>query len=199
MCRERSAFTLIELLVVILIMGVIGGVVVACFMGGMRAYERVHEFGQNEADVYLALELIERDLRNTVNIRDAGFEGSSYVMQFPAMGVFDGDSGNDDIESSDDVRLVRYWHDAQSGLMRSSATLEDGAFSVDGDSLTGRGANINFEYGGIDDSGAFVWSDEWMNASNLPRMVRVNFMLGDGESAEASRTILLPMGGRLKE
>ena len=192
--RKNHAFTLVELLVVVMIMGVIGSVVIACFMGGMRAYEQVYDFGQGEADAYLALELIERDLHNVAAVRSAAFEGNSYVMQFPALSYLD----IADDESSDrpagDVQLVRYWYDVQSGLLRSSAPVKDGVFSVSGDGLAKGGADFSFEYGGYDKGGAFTWSDEW-SSSNFPRAVRVNFALGSDKDVTAARTILLPVEG----
>ena len=48
--RRSSAFSLIELIVVLLMMGTVGSVVIACFMGGVRAYERARDFGRDEAD-----------------------------------------------------------------------------------------------------------------------------------------------------
>ncbi len=185
----KRAFTLIELLVVILIVSVIGSVVIACFAGGMRAYDRVHDFGESEGAAYLALELIERDLKNFVPMSGVAFEGESFAMQFPAYRALPATD-----EDASDVVLLRYWFSPQDGLLRSTAPLSDKTFSMDGDAITPKNLAVSFEYGSMADDGNYIWNDRWQSATNFPQQVRVRFDFGKESDRAIEQTIIIPIG-----
>ena len=65
----KKGFTLIELLVSTSILGIIGLTILATFGSGFQVYERVDNFGGAQAEILLALEEIERDLRNVLTGR----------------------------------------------------------------------------------------------------------------------------------
>jgi len=183
-----AGFSLIELLVVILIMGTIGSVVIACFMGGMRAYERVHDFGRGEADVYLAFEMMERDLKNAVSLPGEPFVGDGTLMQFPAM-----ESVTDLKISEGGVNVVRYWDDPEKGLLRSIDDLgEKNSYSAVEDQVTSGRVEVQFEY--MDEDSAGGWVDVWQSVSNLPQQVHISFHSGgDGEDGVVfERVLFLP-------
>jgi type II secretory pathway pseudopilin PulG len=189
MRRLKSAFSLIELLIVILITATIGSVIMACFMGGMRAYQRVDEFSRNEADVYIAFEMFERDLKNLAVVPDIPFDGDSTIMQFPALseipGSDDGDSG---------ISRVRYVYTRHSGVVRSVEKMGDeSGVGADGDSITSADIEAVFSYGGAGDGGDAGWSDTWSGGSNFPDRVRIQFQV-DGEDGDMlERIIVIPL------
>jgi len=178
--RFKSAFSLVELLIVILITATIGSVVMGCFMGGMRAYQRVDEFSRTEADVYIAFEMIQRDLNNLVVTPELNFEGDGSIMQFPALDVI---SAGEEEDADSGISRIRYVYTRYGGLVRSVEALGGG--SEEGDSITGPEIEAFFSYGGASggDSG---WSDSWMGESNFPSRVRIRFQVGgeDGDSLE---------------
>ncbi len=184
-----AGFSLIELLVVILIMGTIGSVVIACFMGGMRAYERVHDFGRSEADIYIAFEMMERDLKNAVSLPGEPFVGDGTLMQFPSLVAVP------DVQMSEGgVNVVRYWEDSEKGLLRSIADLgKKTSYSVEGDQVVSGRSDVHFEYMGGEGGGG-GWSDVWQSVSNLPQQVHISFQAGgDGEDEVLfERVIFLP-------
>ena len=184
MMAKKGAFTLVELLVVILIMGVIGTVVVASFAGGMRAYERVYEFGSSEAEACLALEFLERDLKNAVNLRKFPFQGESQVLQFAALRAVPSQA-----EDDGEVVLLRYWYDPQGGLQRSVAPLDDEGFLMDGESVADRSVKVTFAYGDSVGAAESSWEDKWQSVSNLPSRVLVRF-----ESAEEEYGTIVERG-----
>ena len=189
---RTSAFTLVELLVVILITATIGSVVIAGFMGGMRAYNRVHDFGQNETDVYIAFEMLERDLNNVVRLRGVPFEGDSTIMQFAALKVI---PAADDTKG--DISIIRYWYSPQSGVIRSASELgEDTVSSTDEESITSRRLSMQFAYSGMGDGGESGWSDIWQSGSNFPQQVRMRFEIDGDGGKSLERIIVLPLGGR---
>jgi len=183
-----AGFTLVELLVVIMIMAVIGSVVIAAFAGGMRAYERVHDFGTGEADAYLAAAFIERDLRNAVFLQDIPFQGDSSVMQFAARRFLPG--GSDD---AGDVLLVRYRYDSRDGLVRSEAALREGGFSVDGETIAGRSTRVEFLYAGSDGGDDAEPAVEWQSSTNLPRRVFIRFVPANGKESAIECEVVLPL------
>ena len=86
--RELSAqkgFTLIEILVATSILGVIGLTILTTFGSGLHVYERVQAFGGSQAEVLLALEEMERDIKNVFPMSTVAFEGDSHRIAFPAV------------------------------------------------------------------------------------------------------------------
>jgi type II secretory pathway pseudopilin PulG len=188
----KSAFSLVELLIVILITATIGSVIMACFMGGMRAYQRVDEFSRNEADIYIAFEMIERDLNNLVTVPDIPFDGDGTIMQFPALDVIP--SGEDDDSG---ISRIRYVYTRYGGVMRSIEKQGDGG-GGDGDSITGPDIEAFFSYSGSGGSSESGWSDSWTGESNFPSRVRIRFQVGgeDGDSLE--QIIVIPIASSEK-
>lgn len=186
--RYKQGFSLVELLVVIMIMATIGSVVIACFMGGMRAYERVYDFGRSEADVYIAFEMLERDLNNAVNLPGEPFKGESSLMQFPAMAAVTDTEGLD-------VKLVRYWVDPQEGLMRSVGSVGDDSSTAQKDELISGKVNMQLEYNGESDQETDGSSaDVWQSVTNPPQQVRISLQVGDEKDAPLyERVIFLPV------
>ncbi len=185
-----AGFSLVELLVVILIMGTIGSVVIACFMGGMRAYERVYDFGRGEADIYIAFEMIERDLKNAVSLPGEPFKGENSIMQFPSMDAVS------DMQGGGGVRIIRYWIEPEEGLLRSIDTIDGGAsYSADKDKIISGKVDMQLEYHGESDTeGAGASADVWQSVSNLlPEAVHISFQMGDDEDGPIfERVIFLP-------
>lgn len=191
---RRVAFTLVELLVVILITATIGSVVIACFMGGVRAYDRVHDFGQSETDAYIAFEMLERDLKNVVSVRGVPFEGDSTIMQFAALKVIPAADN-----SRSDVSIVRYWYSPQSGVVRSVSELgEDAVSSSEEESITSGRLDMQFAYSGSGTRGDGVsgWNDIWQSSTGFPQQVRISFQVDGDDGKKIERIIVLPLGGR---
>lgn len=82
---RTKGFTLIELMIVSALIGIVGLTIAATFAGGMRIFNRMEGHSSVRADVFLALETMERDLRNTFEEKGIDFSGTSHKMTFPAM------------------------------------------------------------------------------------------------------------------
>jgi len=76
--KNSRAFTLIELLVAISMIGMISLAVLSAFGSGMRVFERVQTYGSIQAEVLIALETLERDLRNTFIFASSEEEGKEF-------------------------------------------------------------------------------------------------------------------------
>ena len=193
MSRIRSsAFSLIELIVVMLIMGAVGAVIVACFMGGVRAYERARSFGRGETAAYLAFEMMERDLRNSVCVPGLSFEGAVSVMQFATeltVPVLEGGVGVD-------VGVVRYWEGSEGRIVRSQEVLGESTvvYAGEGEALLSGDAAMRLAFRTASEGGASVeWMESWQSESNLPQQVRIQFSGGELGAATLERTVLIPV------
>jgi len=185
------AFSLIELIVVLLIMGTVGSVVVACFMGGVRAYERARDFGREEVDAYLAFEVIERDLKNIVAVPESPFAGDAEFMQFPTAKFIP------EVEGGGGLALVRYWEEPHAGLMsRSVAFGSVGAQTPESDMLLSGDVSMRLAYraGGEAHNDA-TWAEAWSSSSNFPQQVRIQIAGGQLGESVFERIVLLPIGG----
>ncbi len=194
----KRAFTLIELLLVLLLLGSVMTVVMACFDGGFRVYARVSAFGTGEADIYLAGEVMERDLRNAVDMEGVPFQGDAGVLAFATV-VYDG-SGEGRPAS------VRYAMVAGRGVTRSVASLvpvaggESPAASMEW--WLADGYRLVFSYlargEGDDGDAAAGFVDTWPAGTNLPAAVRFEIAGGRLTEGPIVRTVgvAAPGGGR---
>lgn len=83
--RRTQGFTLVELLLVAAMLGAVGLTIVATFAGGLKIFNRMESYTAAKADVLLALEKMERDLRNTFPLKGMDFVGDAKRMTFPAV------------------------------------------------------------------------------------------------------------------
>lgn len=79
----QSAFSLMELLVVIAIMGLIVLVVLSTLRGGMRLYERLKAGSNQQREVLLAIEAMEKRIQNACPFAIIGFNGDECHLSFP--------------------------------------------------------------------------------------------------------------------
>ncbi len=189
-----SAFTLIELVVVLLILGTVGSVIVACFMGGVRAYERARDFGRGETEAYIAFEMLERDLKNAVCVPGFPFMGEPSLMQFASKQSVP----VADVGMGLDIVRIQYLKRGGDGVARSSSVFGK---TVVGDSeawdtlLAGEVAmRLAFSEGA--EAGRLpTWVETWQSESNLPHQVRVQFADGEFGDAGIERIITIPVVG----
>jgi type II secretory pathway pseudopilin PulG len=188
---RASAFSLIELIVVLLIMGSVGSVIVACFMGGVRAYERARDFGRGETDAYLAFEVLERDLKNSVGVPGLPFKGAPSRMQFATVQVVPVAEFGDSV----DVAVVRYWKNPGDGVVRSVTTLGDPVSDVSGggELLLSGDVTMRLAFRSASEDGAVTpWTSAWQSTSNLPQQVRIQLSGGALGASALERTVLVP-------
>jgi len=197
--NRKGAFTLIELLLVLLLLGAVMTVVLACFDGGFRVYSRVSAFGTGEVDVYLAGEVLERDLRNAIDLVDIPFRGDAGGMEFAT--VVYGAGGN-----ASPVR-VRYRPAEVSavprGVMRSVSTLSSASDGGEtSEQWLADGYRLVLDYleagaGAGAAAGGFV--DRWPEGTNLPAAVRMTVAGGSLAEGPVVRTVGVsaPGGGRV--
>jgi prepilin-type N-terminal cleavage/methylation domain-containing protein len=197
----NKAFTLIELMVAASIVGLIGLAVLTVFAGGLRVYERVQSYGAARADVFFALEEMEKDLRNIFPLSAIGFEGSSKKISFPAV--------IETLETLDDEqsvvpsvgKAVYYLEDtgAEAKLLKSEK--QDYSRAAAPESAGARGQvlasvkDIEFSYYSFDEgSKAVIWKGSWSKGEGtFPKAVKVEVTFHDGSrDVRQIRTVWVP-------
>ena len=68
-----------------MLVGIVGLAIVATFDGGLKIFNRAESSISSKTDVLLAVEKMERDLRNTFSFKGIDFVGTAQKMTFPAM------------------------------------------------------------------------------------------------------------------
>lgn len=183
--RAQAGFTLIEILVVITIFTIVGAGIAETFSSGMKIWARAQKAGESSIDVFVAIETIGRDLRQSVNIRSVGFEGREDEISFL---TFRDDSA---------VKVIYKFNPAQKELVRRQIDLKD-AFS---DDLQGKYKyaekkvatldDFSFSYFNFDkEKEEYVWSDEWAKEQGIFEAVKLKARFGDEKDV---KTVFIPI------
>jgi|GEM_PF-1504782 len=183
--RAQAGFTLIEILVVITIFTIVGAGIAETFSSGMKIWARAQKAGESSIDVFVAIETIGRDLRQSVNIRSVGFEGREDEISFL---TFRDDSA---------VKVIYKFNPAQKELVCRHIDLKD-AFS---DDLQGKYKyaekkvatldDFSFSYFNFDkEKEEYVWSDEWAKEQGIFEAVKLKARFGDEKDV---KTVFIPI------
>lgn len=180
----RNAFTLIELLIVVSIMSIVIGVIGACLSGGIRVWDSARVFNDLEADAFIALNILEKDIRNSLSVYAVGFDGKESSVAFPA--YIDSEDGRG-------IGRVNYEFDqVKHALLRVESSWQgrDGRSEL----LLENVKDLSFTYYQVSTS---AWNSVGETVTNFPDKVGVKLLLGRGErEVEIERSVLLPLQGR---
>ena len=190
--HRNSAFSLIELMVVIAIVGLVAGVVVASFSGGIGVWESASILTQVESEAYFSAENVRHDLSCTFAFYDLGFKGKPDQVSFPGIVPFvDGEGA-----SRMRIGTVKYVHNPQvKSLTRLTWVYpypEDSAYVEE---VAGGVQAIQFSYlapgADVEDG----WVSEWDAPTNFPAAVRMDFtVVHKGRELTVHRDVPLTEG-----
>jgi len=202
----EKGFTLIEILIATSILGVIGLTILTTFASGLHVFERVQTFGGSQADVLLAFEEMEKDIRNVFPLSTIAFEGDAQSIAFPTViEIFEGNDGEEDVVSSigrisyfiDDATyinevakgLIRVQHNYSQAVAGAQAHVDEGETlaSIEG---------LAFEYYYYDEQAeAYGWQSSWSaEEENLLSGVKIAMTYKDGDrDVQIERTIFIPV------
>lgn len=188
--RKQSAFTLIELLIVTLILAVVTGAVAACFSGGLRAWDSVQNFNEMELNVLPALELLEKDLKNSFDFYDIEFNGDDQMMEFAGL------IPDNRVQYGERIARIKY------SYFKSDESIVRDVWAYPGDELTASDAvmsdieDVHMEYYYATEGGDGVsgWGAFRSEGTNFLNGVRMTLDLKGGKNAEITRTIIFPVG-----
>ncbi|HQP10584.1 MAG TPA: type II secretion system protein GspJ, partial [Candidatus Omnitrophota bacterium] len=200
-----GGFTLIELIVASSILVLIGLAVLTAFGSGFHVYERVQSYGGPQADILLALEEMERSLRNAFFSPAIGFKGETQDISFPGttekIEVIDGEETAVEtigqvsyyiVESESGSTLVREWR-PYSEAVSAAASKENRKVPL------GAVTDMKFSYYALDGAAEeYLWQDSWSAdeneaAAGLPSAVKIEITFNDGQKEIPwMRTVVIP-------
>lgn len=196
-----KGFTLIELLVATSILGMIGAAILATFGSGFQVYERVQAYGRTQTDVFLSLEAMEADLKNTFPLSGIDFIGEAKKISFPGLIAGVDNQGN----PGTSLGKISYYLDSQKKTLvkekqeyplavSSSPPQESGLETLA--SLE----DIQFDYYYFDpETERYDWKSDWDLAQEgmpIGVKIKVTFLSAEQQS-QIVRTVLIPARGTI--
>ncbi|MCE9613170.1 MAG: prepilin-type N-terminal cleavage/methylation domain-containing protein [Lentisphaerae bacterium] len=134
------AFTLIELLVVTLLMGIVITAIGACLGAGLRVWDAAQHFGTAESDGLVAMDVVCRELRNTVAMQKNPFLGEEAQVTMAGL-VKEQETGRSGLGT------IRYSLDSSRRvLVRESWFYQDEDERVRRESLAANVVDLRFLY-----------------------------------------------------
>ena len=196
--KNRKAFTLIELLVALSIAGIISLAVMSVLGSGLLTYDRIQSYGNTQTDVLLALEEMEKNLRNTFYFSEIPFLGESQKIE--CVNVFD--SADEAGALKKDVgKLVYYFDKSTQQLLvkKYNYALATSKEDVQADSTEVLAVIKSFKltyYYFNTETEKYEWKDSWDDKEvALPKGIKIKLVFSDDQKdIEAERIVLIPVG-----
>jgi len=197
--HPKQGFTLIEILVATSILGIIGLIILTTFASGLKVYERVQTFGGAQADILLALEEIEQNLRNVFPMSSIAFVGGTQSISFPTMVTkFEMMDGEEKVLSS--IGKISYSFDSvNKELVRLeqdySQAVAEGGGSENQTYMAGFIEDIKFSfYSYNDENETYGWKNSWgAEEKNILLGVKIELAYQrESQNIKLTRTVFLP-------
>ncbi len=194
----KSAFSLLELLVVIAIMGLVVLVVLSTLRGGLRLYERLKAGSSQQLEVLLAMEAMEKRIRNACPFAIIGFNGDERHFSFPSLITFPTQA---DTIAVPLLCQVAYDYDSTSKTLTETIACVHPEFGA-GDSSRGSASKelasleeLKFSYCYWNaKTQTCEWKNSWLAEEGMPLGVRLIISLRNGGSTtNLERTVWIPV------
>jgi prepilin-type N-terminal cleavage/methylation domain-containing protein len=188
---KKFGFTLIELLIATTIFLGVALVLYSSFSNAIKVWRQTKDSFDFYQTANLSLDIISRDLRNSINYDNLGFAGESDKLIF---------AGLINCAKPDEDKLLKpgtisyYLDEAEAAVVRKTAPVGSDAKQRQ---LAWPVDNLNFSYLSKTEEGEYIWSDTWDNPASRPEFIKINFLFKKPNSDEKilfSRTIFIPTG-----
>lgn len=194
---RKSAFTLMELFVAIAIMGLIALVVLSTLRGGLRLWERLKAGSNQQVEVILALEAMEKRIRNACPFASIGFNGNESHFSFPSLLTISGQT------SATVVALYQVAYDYNSisnSLTKKLVSIHPG-FNARGSSRgeapveLARLDELKFSYCYWNArTQVYEWKNSWLAQEGIPLGVKLTISMRNGKrQTSLEQTIWIPV------
>ncbi|MFC1807843.1 PilW family protein [Candidatus Omnitrophota bacterium] len=210
---QNRSFTLIELLVTTAILGIVAVTIGSVFASGLKVYKRVQSYAGARTDVMFALERIERDIRNVLDVNGVDFIGESRQVSFA--GIVSSPIRNNrtrkDKERGDYIgRILYYKNSRKKSLVREeqnySLALKEARAGKGAVALLASIDKVSFKYLYFDpELENYQWISSWRLTDDdkeewikqgLPRIplgIKIEVVFKqDKESVKLARTVIIP-------
>ena len=178
-----TGFTLIEVLLVMTIFSFIGIGIATSFFSGVKLWQRATTSGIWRNDIILGLETVSKELRQSIDIPEIGFEGQEKSFSFASI------SGNKII------KVVYSFDSAGKMLKRKEYAMKD----IIEENIKESGIekdilpldDFSAQYMRFDlQTGSVEWMDSWKKEDGLFTAIRFK---GKLHNEEFTRTIFIPI------
>jgi len=194
----QSAFTLMELLVVIAIMGLVALVVLSTLRGGLRLYGRLKAGSNQQLEVILAMEAMEKRIRNACPFANIGFNGDERHFCFPSLITFPTQTNTIAVPV---LCQVAYDYDSTANALTEKIACVHPEFNTGG---SGRGS-ASLELARLDElkfsycywnakTQVCEWKNSWLAKEGIPLGVKLTISMQNGNSKTSlERTVWIPV------
>ncbi|MCX5696834.1 MAG: type II secretion system protein [Candidatus Omnitrophica bacterium] len=177
----QKGFTLIELIMAVTIFSLVAVGIASSFFSGIKLWNKAKE-DIAAVSLFLSVDSIAGELRQSANVKPIGFEGSATDVSFPYV------SGNA-------VLKVTYKFDPSSKrLTRATVPLKDIIAESEAQNYQGKEVlsldDLTLSYFYFDKiSGKYLWKDNWAKNDGVFTAVKLHCRSGN---EEFSRTVFIP-------
>ncbi|MCX5678719.1 MAG: type II secretion system protein [Candidatus Omnitrophica bacterium] len=178
-----KGFTLVEMMLAAGILAIIGLTIVSTFSGGMNIFYRIEGQTAAKTDVLVAMEKMERDLRDTFCYTGIDFIGSSRKMAFPGLIRAFNDKGLPE----ESLGSISYYLDDRMRKRALSREVKRYSYAVKkessppGDILPlAEIEDVNFKYYTYDpESESYNWASSWDKTEKIKKKKEEGVATGD--------------------
>lgn len=179
--KNRRAFTLVEVLISAVIFSIIAAALMGSFTAGAKIWSRAQNQDIAASDLALNLEIVARDLRQSVYLEQIGFEGDGSQVSFLSF------------IAQTPYKVTYKFDSSRKLLMRRQEDLES-AFSEDVQEKYSEKAiaelddfQLSYFYFDTEEQ-QYLWKDEWEKTEKVFPAIRIKARL---KNEELSKTIFM--------
>ncbi|MCK4994241.1 MAG: prepilin-type N-terminal cleavage/methylation domain-containing protein [Candidatus Omnitrophica bacterium] len=183
--RALKGFTLVEMIMVITIFSIIGVSIAVSFLSGMKIWDRARNVDLRQSDLLLSLEIIAKELRQSVSTSFVSFEGTAQEVSFATL-------------SGASILKVSYNFDsARKVLLRQQMSLADIIKEQNEGENSPRSVisaeDFSLSYFYFDQElKECLWTDTWEEDENIFTAVKLTVQTKTGEFI---KTVFIPISG----
>lgn len=188
---SRKGFTLLEMVIAVALVCVMAVVLAGAFDAGLRIWERARRFGGRETEMVIALQTMQKDLRNATPCRLAPFRGDESRVDIPSVVRL-----SEPPTAREYMGVIRYERGANGSTLDRVTTVyrQPEAVTESRETMVSSVDKLAISFGdrGEGDRTPVVWNGRWDNPSNFPAAVRIVIGVREhGEHVEQRRVVVL--------
>ena len=194
---HKKGFTFIELLLAVSIFAIVASVWLSTFTGGVNVWNKGNDNIAVNQDIRTGLNVISRDLINTVIYTGSESEWAEKSIKFfTANNIVIND------EMLQEFSAIFYsFNSVDNNLMRKASNLKDKLYPENSgyEIIMDNVHNISFSYcyGDSETDSDFEWKNSWEDTEKPPKGVRIELSIKYPESDYAeifTKTVVIPIG-----
>lgn len=181
--RGEAGFTLIEIIIVMTLSSIVGLGIISSFVSGMKMWDRARKVSLTDGGVWLTMERIAKELRQSVDIPLVNFEGEKDSLSFP---LYTGNTVS---------KIVYLFDDHNKSILRRQTELKDITAEggeqnyVERRTLAADGLSLKYLYFDPEKE-AYSWVETWEKDAGIFHAVKLTIKAA-GE--EFTKTVFIPI------